>query len=446
MRKNELQFESHHEAGSLIESYNPDRDEWVFPQVGDFWDAIKEAHKWGHRGEGKTIAIIDSSFDLGIPKLRAQEIGAIQKWAAPGESKDHGTAVALLIATVAPSSRFDLYEVSEHQKPNRRLVVRALKLASQSEATLINLSIGRPVDNLGWWDRLWRTAGHCELCRAASIAAFHGKLVIAAVGNAEGEVFCPARDSSVLGIGFQRVVRTVIKTQEGGESESAYWEKPSYPQGFTPDYTVTQPGGVLGSSFAAPLITGALTLIDDTSEVPQFLEAAKIGGIAESMHAALRDSGSSEGVDMMKQLYIQMLTSLPHRHIGAQGGPPCIPCSIFAENLYVNAGLFFLESGQLDLAEELLSAARWFAPWSPHAAANLATLLRSRASNLIKQGGEKTESLRLLRASRDEYQYALKLRPNFEPYLSGLKIVDDWLSSFPNTGGGGTTKGHQQIS
>ena len=80
------------------------------------------------------------------------------------------------------------------------------------------------------------------------------------------------------------------------------------------------------------------------------------------LHVVLRDSGSSEGIDMVKQLYIQAISSLPHRHIGTQDGPPCTPCSIFAQNLYVNAGLFFLESGQFDLAEELLSAARWFAP------------------------------------------------------------------------------------
>lgn len=428
MRKKELQFESYHEAKSLLESYNPERDEWDFPQADNFWDAVKEAHKLGHRGEGKRIAIIDGSFDLRMPKLRDQAKGSIHKWAAPGESKDHGTAVALLIASVAPSSSFDLYEVSENQKPSQRLVVRALELAGQSEATLINLSIGRPIGILGWLYWLWRTVKHCEICTAASIAASNGKLVIAAVGNAEGEIFCPARASSVRSIGFQRVVRTVTKTQEGGESESAYWEKPSYPQSITPDYTLQQPEGVLGSSFATPLITGAIALIDNVGEVPQFLKASKVGGMAEAMHARIRDSGSSKGYGLVQKLYIKALSSLPHRHIKEENGPPCIPCSLFAEHLYVNAGLSFIETGQLDFAEELLRAARWFAPWSPHAVANLATLLRSRASNVFKHGGGKTECLHLLCAAREEYQYALKLRPNFGPYLSGLKIVDDWLS------------------
>lgn len=462
MCKNQLQFESPSGARLLIECYHPDRDEWDFSRDSDFWHAVQEAHKWGRRGEGKRIAIIDGAFDLAIPKLRAQANGTINAWAASGESKDHGTGVALLIGAVAPSCHFDLYEVSQNQKPSRSLVIKALELASQSDAILINLSIGRPVDNLGWWDRLWRPKGHCELCRCASMAAAGGKLVIAAVGNAEGEAFCPARDKSALGIGFQREVRKVIKTKEGGFSEAAFWDKPSYPQAFIPDYTVAQPAGVLGSSFAAPLITGALALIDDIGEVHQFLEAAEIGSIADAMQgvlknfgpakgmemlkllyvgalslphkhggvqAALHNAGASEGIDMLKKLYAEALLRLPHRHSGAQDGPPCIACSIFAQNLYINAGLFFLEYGGLiDLSEDLLVAARWLAPWSPHAAANLATVQRIRAASLLKQVGKTTTVAGLLHDAKDNYLYALKIRPNCEIYLSGIRIVDNLLS------------------
>ncbi len=447
MRKNELQFESQHEAKSLIESYDPERDEWIFPQVGDFWEAVKQAHKWGHSGEGKRIAIIDGSFDLRMPKLRAQATGSIHKWAKPGENKDHGTAVALLIATVAPSSSFDLYEVSEHQKPSLRLVMKALELAGQAEATLINLSLGKPVGNLELLDR---SGGHCGLCNSASSAASHGKTVIAAVGNSEGERYCPAQDSSVLGIGFRREMRTVIETQEGGKSESAHWDKPSYPQSLKPAYTITQPANVLGSSFAAPLFTGALALIDNTDEVPQFLEALKIGGIAEAFHALLHDNTNFSAdikkkfIDLARQHYNKALSSLPHIHMEAQDGPPCISCSFFAQNLYTNAGLFFLNDGKLDAAEKLLSAVRWFAPWSPHAAANMAALLRAKALILLKDGdgGKKTEILRLLHSSRNEFQYALKLRPDNETYLSGLKFVDDTLSHLLNGESGETTKGY----
>lgn len=430
MHQNELQFESLAEAKSLIENYNPEIDEWSFSQDSEFWHAVKEAHKWGRYGDGKRIAVIDSSFDLTIPKLKRQAQGSFQKWAAPGERKDHGTAVALLIGTVAPAANFDLYEVSKDQSPSKALVIRALKLAGQSEASIINLSLGRPVANRSWWERVWRRSEHCDLCRASSIAASYGKVLVAAVGNAAGEVFCPARNPSVLGIGFQRVVRLVTKTRDGGETESAYWEKPSYPQGFTPDYTVMQPAEVLGSSFAAPLITGALALMDDISQVPQFLKALQFAGAAEVLHAGSRDSGSSQDVNLVQELYNAALASLPHRHRGAEGGPPCVICSFFAEHLYVNAGLFCLEWHQLDLAEELLRAAHWFAPWSPHAVANLATVLRSRAMILLKQGGDKTDARRLLLEARELYQAALKLRPHLGAYLSGLKVVDDLLSDF----------------
>jgi hypothetical protein len=186
---------------------------------------------------------------------------------------------------------------------------------------------------------------------------------------------------------------------------------------------------MLGSSFAVPLITGAISLINNTNDVPHLLKAVQEGANAEFLHHALGDSSPPEHVEMVKTIYSKALSHLPHIHKGFQNGSPCVACSIFAQNLYVNAGLFFLEYGQLDLAEELLVASRWLAPWSPHAAANLATLLRIKAKDILKQGGGKDKILRLLLASRDEYVNALNLRPNFETYLSSLKQVDDWLSS-----------------
>ena len=203
-------------------------------------------------------------------------------------------------------------------------------------------------------------------------------MVVAAVGNAEGAAFCPGRDQLVFAIGFQTVRTTIRKTTEGGTGETAEWCEPSYTQCFNPDYTLTQPEGVLGSSFATPLLAGALALIEDANDMPGFIAAGKVAGMAEFFQADLRLKGAPtrQDIDLVKTSYLNALSLLPHRHTGESAGPPCTACSIFAEHIYVNAGLFFLECCELDVAEDLLSAARWFAPWSPHAAAKFCNTIK----------------------------------------------------------------------
>lgn len=423
--KSSLEFESHTESENLIDNYDPVSDTWGFPQDSEFWDAVKEAHRNGVRGQQKRIAIIDGAFDFNIPKLASQaERGIVHHWAAPAENTNHGTAVALLISTVAPESHFDFYEVATNGRPNRQLLLKALDLAGQSGAMIVNLSLGRRVRASDWWSRLWKEDEPCEICRAASNTASHDKLVLAAVGNAAGQAFCPARDAAIRGIGFQLEVRELQETEEGGWSETAIAIGPSYPQAFMPDYTLMQPKDVLGSSFAVPLISGAIALIDNISDFHKYVTAIRVGGNAELWQALLRPSSSRQDIEKVRSLYSKAFSELPHRHHGAEEGPPCVGCSLFAQDLYVNAGLFALNTNDFALAEELLRAARWLAPWSPHAAANLAALLRAKAEMLLADKKDVAESLLLLRAARNEFLCALKLRPDNKIYISALEMVD----------------------
>lgn len=52
--------------------------------------------------------------------------------------------------------------------------------------------------------------------------------------------------------------------------------------------------------------------------------------------------------------------------------------------MYVNSGLFFLEAGDLQLAEVLLSAGCWLAFWAPHAWANRAAMPMGKSPNGIQ--------------------------------------------------------------
>jgi hypothetical protein len=132
-------------------------------------------------------------------------------------------------------------------------------------------------------------------------------------------------------------------------------------------------------------------------------------------------------VSYVANVYEDALGRLPHRHQGAEQGTPCVACGVFCEALYVNAGYFHLNRHEFDAAEPLLRAAHWFAPWSPHAPANLARLLQARAEELLPQNPE--GALELLREARDTYTEALQLRPGFEVYQRQLEVIQGLIAA-----------------
>lgn len=426
MEIQDFEFEAVNAATSLLQSYDVTTDKWAFPQEGEFWRAIRAAHERGIRGKGCRIAIIDSAFDLTIPRLKQRASGVIKEWAAPSESTDHGTAVALLVCEVAPDAEIDFYSVGEHGHPDERLLLKALGLVAQSDAKLVNLSLGRRADKAPVKAANSNPEAHCDICKAAQAASLGGRLLVAAVGNRRGQASCPARDKSVLGIGFQTVKSSLYQTDEGGTAETSEWKDPSYNQAYAAKYTLVQPEGVLGSSFATPLATGALALCDDLTQIPPLFEALRLAGDAELFHDFLHQ-GDSRAVDVTRGTYLKALSKLPHRHGAQSAGDPCTMCSIFAQGLYVNAGLFFLEIGDLDNATDLLRAARWLAPWSPHALANHATLLRVKAQVEYEQTQDRDKALSMLFESQLDYARALEIRPGFEAYQTGLQEAAKWI-------------------
>lgn len=382
MNSGELQFEGFQSAESILNKYNPLTDEWDFPKTGEFWDAVRMAHKNGFVGEGQTIAVIDSGFDLKIPKLKVQSGGKVEQKAGLWKNTVHGTIVALLILEVAPKAKLKLYEVASGKMPSLRKIKKALQRASESDATIINLSLGKPIDKN---DKTALGDDHCELCHFSALAANSGKSIIASVGNHKGDLFCPATHPKIAGIGFQTEIRDYFDTSDGGKAENVVWHAPTYSQALNPDYTLFQPEGVLGSSFAAPLVSGAMALAGNTGEMNQIFKAGQMGGYAEKLHAQIHNSQNVLKTDReeTERAYLLALNALPHLHLENCKGTECVTCSLFVQGIYVNAGLFFLEAGEIQLSEKLLRAAKWLAPWSPHASANLERLLKEKTNRLF---------------------------------------------------------------
>ncbi|WP_376095367.1 S8 family serine peptidase [Roseomonas sp. CCTCC AB2023176] len=405
-----LRLEGATAADALMAGYDADRHDWRFPRSGEFWETVAEAHRRGLTGRGRRAAVIDTAFDLDVPRLAAAAGGAVRQAARAGEPTAHGTAVALLILTAAPDAELDLYEVTVRGRPDPRAVRAALDRVSASDAAVACLSLGMPVpfeevltetpiplspaaeDPLGFLQDLRANAGAqtlrpkaCPLpaaclCRPAERAAGGGRIVVAAAGNDAACTACPAIAEGVVAVGFKRVRRA--PGSEGGET--AELTEPSYSQTPHMDLSLMQPEDVLGSSFAAPLAAGAALLGLDAEALPGMVRAARLGGTATSLLQVDHGEPGLHRVAAQEMLALFATAVNAFPHLAALEGSDhwCVGCSLFGRSLFINAGLAFHLRGSADVAERLLRIGRRIAPEDPHAAANLATTLLRKAKAL----------------------------------------------------------------
>ncbi|WP_181765245.1 type VII secretion-associated serine protease mycosin [Streptomyces albidus (ex Kaewkla and Franco 2022)] len=192
-------------------------------------DAMQADEMWKvSRGEGVTVAVIDSGVDSSLPDLEGQVLKG--KDFAPDRRGDahvdygnHGTSMATLIAAtgkagaekgsygLAPASKILPLRVDEDRKAGNQAEVEAsfgkrigpaIRFAADSEAKIINISLaseGNPP----------------ELKSAVNYALKKGKLIFAGVGN-DGEkgnpVMYPAATPGVIGV--SAVNKKVAATDE----------------------------------------------------------------------------------------------------------------------------------------------------------------------------------------------------------------------------------------
>ncbi|MFR9727567.1 S8 family serine peptidase, partial [Streptomyces sp. MS19] len=166
---------------------------------------------WEHtRGEGITVAVIDSWVDDSLPELEGQVLDGTDL--VPGgeepsaDGVDHGTAMASLIAGtgagggvrgLAPGVRILPVRADDGQDGVTVRVLdpiaEGIRYAVEEGAQIISLSIG--ADGI---------ATHDQLGDALEIAARAGVLIFAATGNAgeaDNEPVEPSNRQGVVGIG-----------------------------------------------------------------------------------------------------------------------------------------------------------------------------------------------------------------------------------------------------
>jgi subtilisin family serine protease len=226
-------------------------------QVEQMWKVTK--------GEGVKIAVLDSGVNPNTPSLKGQVLAdELPKSVAYGATEDfrgHGTTIAeLIVGTgadggikgLAPGAKVVPYRVQlfgEHlgEEADKETPFEvALRAAADSEAKIINMSIGGMTDD--------------ESEAAVKYAASKGKLLVAAVGN-EGVPDAPAIYPYVLGVGAADSNYKVSKFSK--ESSRGYTDLVAPGQGLPAwcDETFRSYCQAQGTSQATALVSAAAALI-----------------------------------------------------------------------------------------------------------------------------------------------------------------------------------------
>jgi subtilisin family serine protease len=243
-------------SGALVTGYN---DPYVGLQHGFAAVQAASAQHWS-RGEGVTVAIIDTGVEVDHPDL-AGRITVARNFvdddmAAFGNDR-HGTSVAGIIGAdannnlgivgIAPAARLLVYKACEPLQPrsleaqcNSFTLALALSAAIEAHAQVVNLSLSGPSDPL--------------LAQLIGVGLRHGMVFVGAVPE-DGRLD-----------GFPLSIAGVIAVDQVGRSEnsSLVLHAPGR------DILSLAPAGrydfSTGSSFAAAHVTGAIALL--RSRVP----------------------------------------------------------------------------------------------------------------------------------------------------------------------------------
>ncbi|UQN08409.1 S8 family serine peptidase [Deinococcus sp. QL22] len=250
---------------------------------------VKAQEAQAQAGKGVTIALLDSGVDFTHPMLRSVLLPGHDFVDADGNASEqgnetdliygHGTAVAGVLQQMAPAARIlPLRVLGTDGSGQAAHVAQAIRLAVDEGAHIINLSVAGPVSSEG-------------VRAALQYAASRNVLVVAASGNNGGSA--PQAPADALnhknrlgdfGLSVTAVDQSghlPLWSTRGGEVQA-------------PGVNIhtAYPGGRLvtasGSSFAAPVVCGALALALAQGKEAQTLAAQLSSGRLLDVEALLK--------------------------------------------------------------------------------------------------------------------------------------------------------------
>lgn len=412
-------------AAAVLEHYDPAQDSWAFDRSTPLWSAVDDAHRRGYRGRGKRVAIIDGGFDRAFPALRRSADVIEQPAGSRRKSRAHGSAVALLAHAVAPDARLLLYGVDDGERLSQKRMLAAIDAAVAAGADAINLSLGH---------RKKQKDHRCALYDALSRVAENTAITVTvSVGNNQEAIYCPGHHTTLFSAGFRDEERHLT---EDLQETAVHTEPEGYTQTIGPRITFQQPGGVLGSSFAAPLLCGYSALSEGRDVLAALTTAAQLEGAATymlAMNDTADEAGRAQpyGADTIAALYNDACAEWPHWHDMDESW--CAYCGLFAHNVLGNAGLFTLRMHQLDTSERLLRLTYALSPWSEQAAANLGRLLflRVEMARANAEPIDPANARAVLLSALKLYRKANARRPGFTGYDEVMGQITAVLADYP---------------
>lgn len=314
-------------------------------QRGRIWEAVATARRLGGTGAGRLVAVVDGGLDLSVPTL-ARGLHAssrvVSETVAP--TSGHGTAVALLIREMAPECELLLLDVYSDGSLRPEAVADALTTAYSRGADVINLSLqfssdcpqrdtdwirpelltslAPPVEEYAEQVDAWianaepyasgRCQSACPICDALASAP-ESTLAVAASGNWEGQS-CPACFDRAVGVGFQRTRRV-----ERNGSIFTISELPvsSAPVGRA-ELLVEEPPGFLGTSFAAPLLSGLAATVAEPADLAVLSRMSRaltpILALAGTQWATPPENIPEDAPMTLHRGLIRIAEAMPERH------------------------------------------------------------------------------------------------------------------------------------
>jgi hypothetical protein len=152
----------------------------------------------GLRGDGVTVAVPDTATSAAFMQGTVEHVLIGEMPSAPEPGHAHADLVLEAIVTIAPAARVIHFPIF-HPRCEQRVLLRALEIAVERQADVVNLSLGMPVAMAG----VKMHYEDCPVCRAAeAIVTARDGLVVAAVGNwAKEALACPGLAPKVLAVG-----------------------------------------------------------------------------------------------------------------------------------------------------------------------------------------------------------------------------------------------------
>lgn len=249
----------------------------------------------GFRGQGITIAILDTGFETGLPAFASATVIAQHDFVfgdsvvrnqqppdqIPGDTSiasDHGTSTWSLLAAhvpgsvigVAPAANYVLAKTEDVRSETRveeDNYVAALEWADSLGAKVVSSSLGYLAFDNGFSYSYADLNGNVAVTTvAADMAAQRGMTVVTAVGNdgpQRGTLVTPADGDSVVAVGAEDSLGTIASFSSRGPTSDGRI-KPDVTAPGVAIAVINAQGGLLresGTSFATPLIAGAAALI-----------------------------------------------------------------------------------------------------------------------------------------------------------------------------------------